>query len=139
MGDGFSCSSMSVECNCGENSHCGQNYITRLPECKCNVGYREESNTKRCLPLPCNEYSNCDLNGRCELSVKGTYECKCLPGYFGSGLVCVTESCDVLNNCGLNGVCLPDLLTMQYRCVCEHGFIGNGYDCIRDCKLTITF
>jgi hypothetical protein len=35
---------------------------------------------RRCIPLPCNEYSNCDPNARCELSPKGTYECKCLPG-----------------------------------------------------------
>ena len=109
---------------------------------------------RRCVPLPCNEYSNCDPNARCELSSKGTYECKCLPGlfrllififnyvikktgknlkgFFGDGLICSTQSCDVLNNCGENAICSPDSLTLQYRCVCEYGFIGNGYSCIRD-------
>ena len=82
--------------------------------------------------MPCNEYLNCNPNARCELSAKGAYECKCLQGYFGDGYVCTTQTCEVLNNCGNNGLCLPDPITVQFRCVCENGYVGNGYDCVKD-------
>jgi hypothetical protein len=31
-----------AECNCGENSFCAQNYLTKKLECRCNAGFAED-------------------------------------------------------------------------------------------------
>lgn len=33
-----------------------------------------------CVPLPCNEFSNCNQNARCVLNSRGNYECQCSRG-----------------------------------------------------------
>ena len=133
FGDGFACNPLvqGSDCACGENAYCTTNYLTRRQECKCKQGFQEDAQRK-CKPLPCNEYFNCNQNARCELTPKGTYACKCLPGFYGDGLICTTQTCDVLNNCGEMARCEPDPITLQFRCLCDEGYIGNGYECVKD-------
>lgn len=130
VGDGFECKP-DAGCVCPENSYCVANYQTGKQECRCKPGFVEDF-TKRCVPLPCNQYSNCNENARCEITSQGNYECRCLPGFFGDGHICTTQTCDVLNNCHQDAMCIPDVITLQYRCICSNGYIGNGYECVKD-------
>jgi hypothetical protein len=75
---------------------------------------------------------NCNENAKCEMTARGSHECKCLAGFHGDGYACTTQTCDTLNNCDQNADCLIDSLSKQSRCVCRNGYIGNGYECAKD-------
>lgn len=89
--------------------------------------------------MPCNEYSNCNENAVCFMNNRGSYECQCSKGYIGDGYKCSTQSCDILNNCGDNAQCIPDLNTLQHSCVCVFGYIGNGYQCSKDGNISAEY
>lgn len=69
---------IKASCNCGENAECVPNFQTKRYDCKCKYGFTGDGYA--CTPLPCNEYSNCNENARCDLTPKGAYECRCNPG-----------------------------------------------------------
>ena len=56
----------------------------------------------------------------------GSFECECLPGYQGDGLVCldIDECHHQLDVCKWNQKCVN--LPGSYRCVCLEGFVSHG-------------
>jgi len=120
-----------ANCDCAENAECLSNYETGRQECKCRMGFSGDGSIS-CVPLPCNEFSNCNQNARCVLNNRGNYECQCSEGFFGDGYKCSSQSCDIVNSCAENAQCIPDSTNLQYSCVCNQGFLGNGYTCVKD-------
>ncbi|CAD7078769.1 unnamed protein product [Hermetia illucens] len=117
---------------CAENALCRMDRMTQNPYCECIEGFTGDG-VKSCIsiPSPCNVRNNCGLHATCAPvnDEYRRYECRCDPGYYGDGYLCVEEqNCrNTPNLCDPNARCVTAADGLQ--CICNPGFLGNGSHC----------
>ncbi|CAB1319564.1 unnamed protein product [Coregonus sp. 'balchen'] len=110
---------------CQKGSNCDTNPVNGKAICTCPLGY---------FGAACDQdVDECSLGGNpCEhggkcLNTKGSFQCKCQPGFSGArcyeGLFCQINTDECANNpCLNNGKCIDKINT--FHCQCPTGFAG---------------
>jgi CUB/sushi domain-containing protein len=78
------------------------------------------------------ELDTCSVLATC-INTPGSFECECLPGFVGNGIVCVDDDECANSPCDPFAICTNT--TGGFECACPSGFTGNGFTCtdINEC------
>jgi len=113
-------------------------------KCDCELGFRKNFSGE-CVDInECQNPTLCHIDAVC-VNLEGGYECKCKPGYIGTGKMCgMFDVCKAgKHDCHEHAYCDGISELGKYSCECKGGFYGDGKRCfdvdecvegLADCK-----
>ncbi|CAH1275737.1 NID1, partial [Branchiostoma lanceolatum] len=114
-GTGYNC--RSIPCHSGE-SMCGINGVVRM--------IKSASHPVN----PCFSGDHmCDINAYCVAGLANEYECKCMPGFSGTGFRCDAASPCTNHDCHPAADCV-EINSFNFMCLCGPGYAGDGRTCV---------
>ncbi|XP_031842323.2 nidogen isoform X2 [Nomia melanderi] len=106
--------------------------------CQCRPGFSGDGRV--CDRLPSCEDIRCENFEQCVM-VEGAPNCICMPGFEQTEEGCYPSqrgSCEVENNCSVNGVCVFNEGLQKHTCICLPEHFGDGYTCYAETDVTTT-
>ncbi|GBP55566.1 Nidogen-1 [Eumeta japonica] len=136
QGDGYTCRPNLICFNnsdCEYNAECRYDFGSAEYMCQCLDGYVKDQNDAcirdghLCNGALCAEHATCLYDSKLLVNY-----CQCDVGFDGDGVQSCMQrgtTCDIVNDCSPDGLCIKNEYTNQYSCMCKEGFIGDGYSC----------
>lgn len=103
---------------------------TKSTICQCKAGFIDDGLDCRDIDECAQQTHKCHKKSKCQ-NRHGSYECRCNPGYYGSGFNCSSDGTCEGVVCDLNADCvaLNNLFGPDRECRCKPGFTGKGDIC----------
>ena len=130
------------------NCECTNGFASNGTGCFCGEGLIEKAD--QCIDFDeCSTSHRCDVNANCT-NTHGSYQCDCLPGFYGDGKSCGcatgfefnltnqcidVDECSTENDCSENAICNNTI--GSFVCQCLPAFEGDGKICTRDSILVL--